>query len=534
MSNINPLIPILAVFNLALIVYLILKSKQVQKLILIKSSENEQLKKLITSKDVTLSNISHEIKNPISAIIGIHEKILANKTLPTYEHRILESAKESAQSMLEMLNQVLDASKIAAGKVQLEETASDLKNLLKNIDRTLSIAATKSEVKLTTHICPEIAPSLVFDGVKLNQVLHNLISNAIKFSNKGHVILTTRVIANDHFAQIIYFEIADDGVGMPSEQINRLLRPYEQINTQHLNIENIGTGLGLGITDHLLKLMHSQISIESEINQGTTASFQLLLTRSTDEPKYGSKTIKESPPLTNVIKSKSVLIVDDHAPSRLITESQFKDMGYCVHSYQNALLGKDFLLNTPFDILVTDFSMPEMDGEKLAQMARNAYADNIQIYGITAHTDGAKKLLDQNSPFDSVLIKPASISDWKRELNLYDTYITSLVQLGQGKSGIYLTIAKEILAFQQQAISLLNSGLLDHQIKLPEREVKAMAHKVLGGANLTRDMYLIKVASQFEKSCPQPNKPLFSEMCIALTKSNKILKKIITEKTFIN
>ncbi|MFM9113735.1 MAG: hypothetical protein ACKOOB_04015, partial [Polynucleobacter victoriensis] len=90
MSNINPLIPILAVFNLALIVYLILKSKQVQKLILIKSSENEQLKKLITSKDVTLSNISHEIKNPISAIIGIHERILANKTLPTYEHRILE------------------------------------------------------------------------------------------------------------------------------------------------------------------------------------------------------------------------------------------------------------------------------------------------------------------------------------------------------------------------------------------------------------------------------------------------------------
>ena len=97
------------------------------------AAENEQLKKLVTSKDVTLSNISHEIKNPISAIIGIHEKILANKTLPSYEHKILESAKESAQSMLEMLNQILDASKIAAGKVRLEATASDLKNLLKNI-----------------------------------------------------------------------------------------------------------------------------------------------------------------------------------------------------------------------------------------------------------------------------------------------------------------------------------------------------------------------------------------------------------------
>ena len=534
MYNINLLISISAVLNLAFIVYLILKSKQVQKLILLKSSENEQLRKLISAKDLTLSNISHEIKNPISAIIGIHEKILANKTLPTYEHKILESAKESAQSMLEMLNQVLDASKIAAGKVQLEETASDLKNLLKNIDRTLSIVATKSGVKLTTYICPEIAPSLVFDGVKLNQILHNLISNAIKFSNKGQVIITTRVIANDHFAQMIYFEIADDGVGMPSEQINRLLRPYEQINTQHLNIENIGTGLGLGITDHLLKLMNSQLSIESEINQGTTVNFQLQLARSIDEPRYATKTARENLSLTKVNSSKSVLIIDDHAPSRLITESQFKDMGYCVHSYQNALQGKDFLLNTPFDILVTDFSMPVMDGEKLAQLARNAYAEKIEIYGITAHTDGAKKLLDQNSAFDSVLIKPASISDWKRELNLYATYTTSLVQLGQGKSGIYLTIAKEILAFQQQAINLLNAGLLDHQTKLSEKEAKAIAHKVLGGANLTRDMHLIKVANQFEKICPQPNKPLFNEFCIALSKSNKILKKIIAEKTFIN
>ncbi|MFM1869538.1 MAG: hypothetical protein RLY99_282 [Pseudomonadota bacterium] len=393
MSNIHLFIPIVVALNLAFIVYLITKSKRLEKLVLIKSSESEQLRKILTSKDVTLSNISHEIKNPISAIIGIHEKILANKTLPTYEHKILESAKESAQSMLEMLNQVLDASKIAAGKVQLEETASDLKNLLKNIDRTLSITATKSEVKLTTNICSEIAPSLVMDAIKLNQILHNLIINAIKFSNKGQVIVTTHVIANDHFAQMIYFEISDNGIGMPSEQIKRLIRPYEQINSEHLNIENIGTGLGLAITDHLLKLMNSQLFIESEINQGTTVSFQLMLARSTDEPRYSTKTAKESQPLMKVGNSKTVLIIDDHTPSRLITESQFKDMGYCVHSYQNALAAKDFLSNTPFDILVTDFSMPDMDGEKLARLARSSYFENIKIYGITAHTDGAKNYL---------------------------------------------------------------------------------------------------------------------------------------------
>ena len=387
MSNAHLFILVLVTLNLALIVYLIAKSKQLEKLVLIKSNENEQLKKLVTSKDVTLSNISHEIKNPISAIIGIHEKILANKTLPSYEHKILESAKESAQSMLEMLNQILDASKIAAGKVRLEATASDLKNLLKNIDRTLSIAATKSEVKLTTHICSEIAPSLIFDGVKLNQILHNLIINAIKFSNKGQVVVTTRVVANDHFAQIIYFEISDDGIGMPPEQIKRLIRPFEQINSKHLNIENIGTGLGLGITDHLLKLMNSQLFIESEMNLGTNVSFQLTLARSTDEPKYSIKTTKEQLPLVKTSNSKTVLIIDDHTPSRLITESQFKDMGYCVHSYQNALLAKDLLLNTPFDILVTDFSMPDMNGESLAKLARNSYFENIQIYGITAHTD---------------------------------------------------------------------------------------------------------------------------------------------------
>jgi two-component system sensor histidine kinase EvgS len=530
MFNTHLFISILVTLNLALIVYFIAKSKRLEKLVLIKSNENAQLKKIVSSKDVTLSNISHEIKNPISAIIGIHEKILANKTLPNYEHKILESAKESAQSMLEMLNQVLDASKIAAGKVQLEATASDLKNLLKNIDRTLSITATKSEVKLTTHICSEIAPSLMFDGVKLNQILHNLIINAIKFSNKGQVVVTTRVIANDHFAQMIYFEISDNGIGIPPEQIKRLIRPFEQINSKHLNIENTGTGLGLGITDHLLKLMNSQLSIESEINIGTTVSFQLTLARSTDEPKYSTKKAKEHSPLIQANNNKTVLIIDDHAPSRLITESQFKDMGYCVHSYQNALLAKDLLLNTPFDILVTDFSMPDMDGEGLAQLARNSYFQNIQIYGITAHTDGAKKLLDEKTPFDSVLIKPASISDWKRELNLYDTYAEAIIQLGTCKPGIYLTIAKELLTFQEQALDRLNTGLLDHHAKLSEKELKAMSHKVLGGANLTKDQNLIRVARQFEKNCPQPNKPLFNEMCIALCKSNRILKKFITQK----
>ena len=530
MSNTYSFILILVAFNLPLIVYLIAKSKQLEKLVLIKSNENEQLKKLVTSKDVTLSNISHEIKNPISAIIGIHEKILANKTLPSYEHKILESAKESAQSMLEMLNQILDASKIAAGKVRIEATASDLKNLLKNIDRTLSIAATKSEVKLTTHICSEIAPSLIFDGVKLNQILHNLIINAIKFSNKGQVVVTTRVVANDHFAQIIYFEISDDGIGMPPEQIKRLIRPFEQINSKHLNIENIGTGLGLGITDHLLKLMNSQLFIESEMNLGTNVSFQLMLARSTDEPKYSIKTAKEQLPLVKTSNSKTVLIIDDHTPSRLITESQFKDMGYCVHSHQNALLAKDFLLNIPFDILVTDFSMPDMNGESLAKLARNSYFENIQIYGITAHTDGAKKLLDDNTPFDAVLIKPASISDWKRELNLYNTYAEAIIQLGTYKPAIYLTIAKELLSFQEQALDLLNTGLLDHHAKLPEKELKAMGHKVLGGANLTKDQNLIRVARLFEKNCPQPNKPLFTEMCIALYKSNRILHKFIAQK----
>lgn len=530
MSEVNQFATILAFINLAFIVYLIIKSKQLKKLALTQSNENKKLVQLITSKDLTLSNISHEIKNPISAIIGVHEKILASKTLPPYEHKILESAKESAQSMLEMLNQVLDASKIAAGKVQLEETACDLKNLLKNIDRTLSIAASKSGVKLITNICPEIAPSLVFDGVKLNQVLHNLLNNAIKFANKGQAILTTRVIANDHFAQMIYFEISDDGVGMPSEQIKRLIRPYEQLHTYNLHIENTGTGLGLAITDHLLKLMNSQLAIVSEVNKGTTASFQLLLARSIEEPKYSNKSHNESlvtPPIAN---KKTVLIIDDHAPSRLITESQFKDMGYCVHGYGNPIQAKDFLLETPFDILVTDFSMPDMSGEKLAQLARDTYSKNIEIYGITAHTDGARKLLVKDCAFNSILIKPASISDWKKELHLYDAYSEALIELGKNAPGIYMTIAKEILIFQEEAIDLLNPGLLNSQFKLPEKELKTMAHKVLGGANLTRDTSLMKVAAQFEKYCPQANKPLFTDMCIALCRSNKILKRFILDK----
>jgi two-component system sensor histidine kinase EvgS len=509
-------------------IYLSYKNRQAFKLTNQLKAQTTHLNNLNQFKGAALSNISHEIRTPISAILGVQEKILRSKNLPAHEEKILASAHASAYSMLDILNQVLDAEKIAKGKLHLEEEPCDLKNLLKHIERTFSESIDPKKIIFSTIICPEIANSLIIDSTRLGQVLHNLLSNAIKQTEKGQINLVTRVLANDHFGQMIYFEVADTGSGMTPDDIHRLRLPYEQ-NLQHIqHFSQLGSGLGLPITEHLLKLMGGTLTIDSGLNLGSSFSFSLPLRRSIDEPRYGSIKAVLNEPIDPSPINQTVLVIDDHLPSRLITETQFKDMGYCVHSLSNASEAIELMRNHQFDMLVTDFSMPIMGGHQLAQLIRSSeYGEHIQIYGITAHIDGAKELLQSGCCFDNVLIKPASIKDWRREINLKNTYIESLQKLTSNDPKIYKIIAEEVFTHQSIALDDLMPYIHENNKTNDEPDIKVIAHKILGGAKLTNDETLIKICERFSKKTNFLSNSYLIELCIALKKSNKTLKKIL-------
>lgn len=509
-------------------IYLLYKNKQAIKLTNKLKAEKLQLQEMNQTKGEALSNISHEIRTPISAILGIQEKILRGKNLPLHDEKILASVHASTYSMLDILNQVLDAEKISKGKLQLEEEACDLKNLLKHIQRTFSESINSEKLKFTVIICSEIANSLLIDSTRLGQVLHNLLSNATKQTESGQINLVTRVLANDHFGQIIHFELADTGSGMTSDDIQRLRMPYEQNLQNRQQFHQLGSGLGLPITEHLLMLMGSYLNIESELHLGSSFSFSLAFKRSIEEPRYGVMQTLPNSMVDPIPINKTVLVVDDHTPSRLITETQFKDMGYCVHGLSDASKAILLMNNQPFDMVVTDFSMPGLNGYQFAQQIRKLdHGKDIQILGITAHIDGANELLKEECNFDHILLKPASIKDWQREINFKNNYIKSLEKLAKANNQIYRIIAEEILIHQSTTLNQLLSNTEEICKHGNNHEVSVIAHKLLSGAKLTNDETLIKICERFGKRSIFITESHLIELCIALKQSNRTLKKIL-------
>lgn len=499
-------------------------AKQAENLLL----KNYNLEEISSLKSTQLSTISHEIRTPISALIGIHQKILRNRLLPLEDRELLEGANSSATSLLEILNRNLDFSKIQAGKFKLSEEPCDLKNILASIFRSFSESAKQSDIQFDIYICELIAQSLLLDAIGLRQILHNLISNAIKFSKHGQVRINTRVIADDHFAQLIFFEISDTGKGIPHLEITRLRKPFEQlIDVKHNEYHGYesGTGLGLYITEHLLSLMNSQLEIYSGEGQGTSVAFTLALKRSLEQPSYAVEKHYSPTIIIPVERNQTVLVIDDHLASQLITANQFKEMGYCVHTANCGKEALGMMSEIEFDLVITDFSMPNINGKNLAKMIHDQYGKTIRIFGITAHTNGPEELLNENTSFSSILIKPASIHDWVKEINLQDNYLQSLNKISPDHQ-MQSTIAKELLATQVAGMNYLINTNWHKSYPLKEQELKQHLHKIKGGSKLIGDTQLEKCCQIIEDRRHSSIHMAEKNLRIALAKSNRILRDI--------
>jgi CheY-like chemotaxis protein len=205
-------------------------------------------------------------------------------------------------------------------------------------------------------------------------------------------------------------------------------------------------------------------------------------------------------------------------------------MGYCVHSCQSADEALELMENHLFDLVVTDLSMPRISGEDLAQQIRSSqHGSTIRIYGITAHTEGAKKLLQPDNPFDNILIKPASLSDWHREIHLKDNYLANLLKLAGDAPNVCMIIAEEILRHQKHVLSILRESYEAGRENIHDKQMKQIAHKLLGGAKLSNDLTLIKLCERVQKSSLKIQVNLLKDICIAIAKSNRILAELVQE-----
>ena len=480
----------------------------------------ESAEKANAAKSAFLATMSHEIRTPMNAILGVQELLLGSAQFPTKDKSLLKSAQASAESLLGMLNQVLDISKIEAGKLTLNLEPCNPHQLIMDIHAAFSTVAKKQNLLLHTSIDPRIAEVLMIDSLRLRQVLQNLLSNAIKFTTEGEVYFSITVLADDHAGQLLEFRVIDTGMGMGSEQVKLALQAFEQLpatQESYLSEQKRGTGLGLTITNHLVNSMNSHLYFESAPGFGSNVHFSVALPRTGIAAPQAADVDSLGPSSTNLISKRPgrkncrihALVVEDHPASRQILSLQLEALGIEACVCESAAMALELMKDHHFDLMLTDQSMPGMQGSELAKQIRSLGNRDLIIIGVTADIyalDSRHQFL--SSGMNGVLIKPLSLSALENELMRYfesgkepiftnDAYsFDAFSSLIKNDPHQIVVILEEIEKVHLETLGQLSSD--GNQAAMDEAQFQSLVHKVKGGAQLLQATEFIYACESLE------------------------------------
>lgn len=366
------------------------------------------------AKSTFLANMSHEIRTPINAILGMNTMILRESK----EEATLENAREienSSHTLLALINDILDISKVESGKMEVIPVEYELSKLLKDVMNMVSFKAEAKKLEMKLDVARELPRKLFGDDVRIRQILINLMNNAVKYTEKGSVTLkVTGEVAES--VVILKFVVQDTGIGIREEDMEKLFSKFERLDVvKNRNVE--GTGLGMAITQKFLGLMNTKLEVKSTYGQGSVFSFYLMQ-NIIDKTPVGEVEIKGNNEISDRSTSKEIrfvapdakiLIVDDNAINRKVFIKLLKRIKTQIWEADSGFKALEMLNSMEFDLIFLDHMMPEMDGiETLHRFRENKQTSNHEkpVIALTANALTGSKEYYLEQGFDDYLSKP--------------------------------------------------------------------------------------------------------------------------------
>jgi len=312
-----------------------------------------------TAKSSFLATMSHEIRTPLNGIIGMAELGLMDDEINTIQKERLLDIKTSGESLLEIINEILDISKIEAERLELEEIEFSIREVIQKIVNLLSIKIFQEKLEFICEISPDLPDILIGDPLRLRQILINLLSNAIKFTEEGVVSLYVRMLDHIEEQVSIEFSVEDTGIGIPKEKIGRLFESYTQVDTSTTRTHG-GTGLGLTISQKLVNLMGGQVKVDSKQGIGSKFFFRLNMITGNQISKPWELVLDKPNHDYNI------LIVDDHEKSAALVTDLLNNWGIKHRYISNCHEGIELIKNESFDLVMIDFYLRDRNGSEVA------------------------------------------------------------------------------------------------------------------------------------------------------------------------